>query len=63
MAGMRDGIFRSELPLALEALRQGDHALFEAQPALDGAPLWVHFHATQPRYDRVERWGTLADYR
>ena len=61
-AAMRDGIFRSELPLVLEALRYGDRALFAAQPDLDSAPLWVHFHAAQPKYNRVEQWGTPAGY-
>ncbi len=61
-AALRDAIFRRELPLALEALRWGDRAFFAAHPELDRAPIWVHFHATQPRYRRVERWGTPADY-
>jgi hypothetical protein len=60
---MRDEIFRRELPLVLEALRFGDGALFEARPELDGAPLWVHFESTVPRYHQTERWGTPADYR
>ncbi len=61
-AGWRDAIFRRELPLVLEALRFGDRRLFEVQPELDQAPIWVHFHARQPRYDRVESWGVPADY-
>ena len=61
-AGWRDAIFRRELPLVLEAFRFGDRELFEAQPELDQAPIWVHFHATRPRYNRVESWGTPADY-
>lgn len=62
-AALRDSIFRQELPLALEALRYGDRAFFEAHPELDRAPIWVHFRARQPRYNRVERWGMPADYR
>lgn len=62
-AGMRDAIFRRELPLVLETFRFGDGALFEAHPELDQAPIWVHFHAAQARYDRTERWGVPADYR
>jgi hypothetical protein len=61
-AGWRDAIFQRELPLVLEAFRFGDRELFEAQPELDQAPIWVHFHATQSRYNRVESWGTSADY-
>jgi hypothetical protein len=62
-AGWRDAIFRRELPLVLQAFRHGDRALYRAQPALDTAPIRVHFRARQRRYNRVERWGTPADYR
>jgi hypothetical protein len=61
-AGWRDAIFQRELPLVLEAFRFGDRRLFEAQPELDQAPIRIHFHARQSRYDRVESWGTPADY-
>jgi hypothetical protein len=61
-AGFRDAIFRRELPLVLEAFRYGDRALFAAHPALDSAPIRVHFHARQRRYRRVQRWGTPSDY-
>jgi hypothetical protein len=61
-ARWRDAIFRHELPLVLEALRYGDRALYAAHPALDGAPIWVHFHSPRPAYDRVEPWGTPSDY-
>jgi hypothetical protein len=63
LAGWRDAIFRHELPLVLEALRHGDRGLFEAHPALDGAPIWIHFRSSRRRYRRRERWGTPAEYR
>ena len=62
-AGWRYGIFRHHMPQVLEAFRLGDQELFEAHPALDSAPIWVHFQAVQRRYNRKEPWGTLADYR
>lgn len=62
-AGWRYRIFRRELPLVLEALRHGDRALFETRPALDDAPIWVHFRSHRRRYRRREDWGTPADYR
>jgi hypothetical protein len=61
-AGWRDDIFRRELPLVLEAFRHGDRRLFQAHPELDRAPIQVHLHARQSRYNRVESWGTPADY-
>lgn len=62
-ARWRYEIFRHELPLVLEAFRFGDRQLFEVHPALDKAPIRIHFAATQRRYRRVERWGTPADFR
>lgn len=62
-AGWRYAIFQRELPLVLESFRFGDRRLFEMHPMLDRAAIWVHFHATQPRHDRVESWGVLSDYR
>jgi hypothetical protein len=62
-AGWRYAIFRRELPLVLEAFRYGDRALFAAHPALDAAPIRIHFQARQRRYHRVEQWGKPADYR
>ena len=62
-ASMRDDIFRRELPLVLEAFRAGDDALLTAHPELDKAPIRIHFHSRAAKYDRVETWGTLADYR
>jgi hypothetical protein len=61
-AGMRDAIFRQELPLALEAIVVGDRALFTQHPELKGAPIRVSFNAAQRRYRRTEEWGSPADY-
>jgi hypothetical protein len=62
-AGMRYGIFQRELPLVLEAFRWGDGGLFEAEPELDRAPIWIHFQSTDRRFQKTERWGTPAEYR
>jgi len=61
--GLRDTIFRRELPLALEALRFGDRHLFDSYPELDSAPVVVYFHARERDYNVKEPWGTLSDYR
>lgn len=60
---LRYTIFRRELPLALEALRWGDRALFDKHPGLDSASVLVHFHASQQRYNVTEEWGPLGSYR
>jgi len=62
-AALRDAIFHQELPRVLEAFRYGDAGLFTAHPELDQAPIYIHFHSHRARYDRVEEWGTPAQYR
>jgi hypothetical protein len=62
-ANWRHTIFHSELPLVMEALRYGDRFLFEARPDLDQTPVKVYFRSTQKRYNQVENWGEMADYR
>lgn len=62
-AGWRDSIFRRHLPMVLETFRYGDRALFEAFPELNWASIKVHFLAAQERYDQIEDWGKLGDYR
>jgi hypothetical protein len=61
-SGWRFAIFRRELPVVLEALRCGDAGLFESRPELDGAPIWVHLHAVEEKYNVVEAWGIPADW-
>ena len=61
-ARFRLAIFERELPLVLEAFRVGDWRLFHAHPEADQAPVLVHFHARQSRYDRIDHWGVPADY-
>ena len=61
-AGIRDRIFRHHLPLALRALVYGDCDLIAAQERLLDAPLIVHFHPRQDKWDRVEDWGGVRGY-
>lgn len=61
-AEWREAIFRRELPLVLEAFRFADRRLVEAQPELDRAPVWVHFHGGMSHADQAELWGTFGDY-
>ncbi|WP_404408275.1 staygreen family protein [Jeotgalibacillus malaysiensis] len=62
VTAVRDAIFRRELPLALEAIRYGDRKFFAAHPALDSAPIWIHFDSTNSLYNKFEHWGTPGDY-
>ena len=62
-ARLRYNIFQSELPLVLEAIRYGDKIMFEQNPPLDNTPVLIHFKSTNTRFNKVENWGTVADYR
>jgi hypothetical protein len=62
-AKWRYNIFHSELRLVLEAIRYGDKAVFEQSPKLDNTPVLIHFKSTDKRFNKVENWGTMADYR
>jgi hypothetical protein len=62
-AKWRYDIFQSQLPLALEAIRYGDGILFEQNPELDQIPVLIHFKSTNSRFNKVERWGVMADYK
>jgi len=62
-AKWRYRIFCSELSLVLEAIRFGDKAYFEGDPLLDNIPVLVHFKSADKKYDKIEKWGLLRDYR
>lgn len=62
ITAMRDTIFRSQLPLALEAIMYGDNKIFIEYPKLNDAPIWIHFDSTNPDYNKFENWGTPKDY-
>lgn len=61
-AKWRYNIFQSELPLVLEAFRYGDRTLFEHYHQLDDTPVLIQFKSNNRRFNKVEDWGTMADY-
>lgn len=62
MNGIRDMIFRRELPLALEAMIYGDREFLTVHPKLNDAPIWIYFDSIDPNYNKFEYWGTIRDY-
>lgn len=62
VVSIRDGIFRRELPLALEAIRCGDSEFFKVHPKLNNASIMVYFQSGDPRYNKVENWGCFSQY-
>lgn len=62
-AAFRNSIFLSEMPLALQALREADRFLFMQYPELDGAPVYISFLSGNPAYHNIYAWGAIGDYR
>jgi len=62
-AGWRLPIFRREMPLVLEAIRYGDKEFITEHPDLDNSPVIVYFKSSKDKYNRIEEWGALRDYR
>ncbi|KAL9359101.1 hypothetical protein Peur_047224 [Populus x canadensis] len=60
-AEFRYHIFSKEMPLVLEAVLDGDAALFTKHPGLKDSLGWVYFHSRLPKYNRLECWGPLKD--
>jgi hypothetical protein len=61
-ARWRYNIFRSELPLVLEAIRYGDRTIFECNAKLDHVPVNIYFQSTSKRFNNVEQWGTMSEF-
>lgn len=62
-AKWRYEILQSEMQLVLEIIRYGDRTLFDKHPELDSAEVLVHFKSTNSRFNKVENWGTMLQYR
>ena len=45
----------------LKAVIHGDAALFAERPELMEAKVWVHFHSSACKYNRIECWGPLRE--
>lgn len=63
LVAVRNFVFRRELDLALEAIRYGDDPFFSEHFALDNSPIIVFFLSSDPRYNKIENWGTFSDYK
>lgn len=59
---IRNRIFYNEMPTALQALRNADRFLFEREPELDNAPVWIHFISKNPIYDKTYEFGVIGMY-
>jgi hypothetical protein len=62
-SGMRYMIFRSSIPLVLEAFFYGDRLLLDNHPELANGQVVVHYYSRRKKYNRDETLSTLSDYR
>ncbi|MFZ2097060.1 MAG: staygreen family protein [Anaerolineales bacterium] len=61
-SGWRYKIFRSHLPMVLEAFYYGDRILLSLYPRLAKGEIIVHFHAREKKFNQNESWGMLERY-
>ncbi|MEH7302551.1 staygreen family protein [Neobacillus drentensis] len=55
-------IFQKELNLALQAMVNGDQALYSNFPWLLDAPIYVHFESIYPQFNQVVFYGTPRNF-
>lgn len=60
---IRNSILYSEMPTALQALRQADRFLFDMNPALDSVPVYIHFGSSNPIYDKTYYFGAIGNFK
>ncbi|KAJ8762933.1 hypothetical protein K2173_023062 [Erythroxylum novogranatense] len=60
-AEIRYHIFSKEMPLVLKSVLHGDSLHFREHPELMDALVWVYFHSSAPKYNRLECWGQLKN--
>jgi hypothetical protein len=62
-ASWRYAIFQRHMIQVLQAFRNGDEVFLESNRRYDQAPVIIHFHSRNQRYNVTENWGYLTDYR
>lgn len=60
---VRNRIFYNEMPTALQALRRADRFMFDRRPALDNAPVLIHFISGNPEYNKTYDFGPIGNYK
>jgi hypothetical protein len=60
---LRDKIFRYHLPEVLKVIRYGDNHLFQCFPHLDESLIIVHFQSKRKKYNKIENYGFLKDFK
>lgn len=58
-ARWRDSIFKQHLPMTLQAICYGDSAFTKQHLK---APIVIHFHAKQERFNNIENYGLIEEF-
>ena len=59
---VREAIFKREMPVALQAIRYADDALFTTYPELDNTPVYIQFISSNPDRNKLYDYGNIGDY-
>jgi hypothetical protein len=62
-ARLRNNIIRHHLPLVFQTLRYSDEELFKKNKYLDEARFIVHFHSKKKKYNKIEDFGFIKQYK
>jgi hypothetical protein len=62
-AWLREKIFRHHLPHVLKVIRYADKDLFEIYPHLRNSKIIVHFQSPKKKYNKIENYGVLDDFK
>ena len=62
-AKLRDDIIRSHLKMVFQSIRFGEKTLIQKYPKLDQSPIFAHFQSKRKKFNKIEQFGQLKDYR
>lgn len=61
-SGIRNNIFRREMPLALQAIYFADEPFFDANPSLKSTPVLIDFKSSDAKYNKLYSYGVIGNY-
>jgi len=62
-AKIRDKIIRSHLKLVFQCIRYAEQEIIERNPDLDKSPIFAHFLSKRKKFNTIELFGDLSNYR
>ncbi|NHJ49503.1 MAG: hypothetical protein FK733_17065 [Asgard group archaeon] len=62
-AKLRDTIIRAHLKLVFQSIRYGENKLIQKNQEIDTSPIFVHFKSKRKKFNSIEQFGQLKDYK